>query len=167
MNSMTMEEEEKWFFENENTTGSILRNTRLRETNRATIKRMMESQERAMAESLRKSYRVNVLDAKTFPVGTKKPSLRISTSLRRNSEKRFTRTATNCAKPTSKELYNSSFVRRSTPSRTGITTSLKRSMRASLKWSHRRCLLSCMLRCIAAMCLAKSLEASRSLKVVS
>lgn len=63
----TVKEEEKWLFDNENTTGSVLRSTRLRESNRATVKRMMEAQQRAMAESLRKSYRVNVLDEKTFP----------------------------------------------------------------------------------------------------
>ena len=60
------EKESPWFSESDGSTGSILRNTRLRENNRTTIKKMMESARVRLTESIGRAYKVNLNDKKVF-----------------------------------------------------------------------------------------------------
>lgn len=62
---MKTTEDKKFLFENESV-GSVLHNTRLRESNRAVIRKMNEAGLRKMAESLNRSYRVDIMDKKVF-----------------------------------------------------------------------------------------------------
>lgn len=61
----TLDKKETWFSENEST-GYVLRNTRLRESNRRMEKRLDQACQRKFAESIARAYRVNVMDKKVF-----------------------------------------------------------------------------------------------------
>jgi hypothetical protein len=65
--TMAEREKEPWFLESDGSTGSVLRNTRLRESNRSLVRKMMESAQRAMAETLKRAYKVDVTNKKMFP----------------------------------------------------------------------------------------------------
>lgn len=56
----------EWFSENQ-ATGFVARNTKLRESNRRTIKRLNEAQLRRNAEAMKTAYRVDITDKKAFP----------------------------------------------------------------------------------------------------
>ena len=62
----TKEAEDQFLFDNQSV-GSVLHNTRLRESNRVVIRKMNEAGQRKLAESMAKSYRVNLMDKKAFP----------------------------------------------------------------------------------------------------
>jgi hypothetical protein len=55
------------FFSEGEGTGYVLRNTRLRESNRRMEKRLNEASRKRFAENLKRAYRVDVMDKKTFP----------------------------------------------------------------------------------------------------
>lgn len=57
---------ESWFSENQSA-GYVLRNTRLRESNRRVTKRMNEALLKRNAASMQQAYRVDISDKKTFP----------------------------------------------------------------------------------------------------